>query len=161
MVSDSLGGTDPDTVTVTVNAVLTVSAVASPSSIDSGKTSSLTATASGGSDGYTYQWYSGSCPASGSAISSANPYTTPALTTTTTYCVVVTDSLGGTASASVTVTVNGAMTVSASASPSTIDSGKTSTITATASGGSGGYTYAFYSGAELSGSPLQSSSSDS
>ena len=104
-VKDSLGSIASTTVTVNVNAVFSVTASANPSTIHSGSTSQLTATASGGSGGYTYAWYSGSCPPTGSSLSSANPYTTPALTSTTTYCVQAKDSLGSTTTASVTVSV--------------------------------------------------------
>ncbi|MGA8275610.1 MAG: hypothetical protein WB852_04875, partial [Thermoplasmata archaeon] len=69
----------------------------------SGQTVTLTATGSGGSGGYSYAWYLSTC--SGSSLSTINPYTTPSLTSTTAYCVEVTDSLGSTATASVTVTV--------------------------------------------------------
>ena len=133
--------------TVTVNGALSVSLSASPATVDQGQKSTLTATASGGSGTYsTYAFYSGSsCTGTALQSGSSNTYTTAALTTTTTFCVQVTDSVGGTATQTVTVTVNSALSVSISPSAPKIDSGQSITLTATASGGSGTYsTYTFY-----------------
>ena len=151
-VTDSLVSTATALVTVTVNSALGVSVAPTAPTIDSGQTVTLTATGSGGSGGYSYAWYLSTC--SGSSLSTINPYTTPSLTSTTTYCVKVTDSLVSAATASVTVTVNSALSVSVAPTAPTIDSGQTVTLTATGSGGSGGYSYAWYlstcSGSSLS-----------
>ncbi len=79
----------------------TVTVSANPTFVNQGNPTTLTATASGGSGGYTYTWYTGddACdlsslvPLSGagsSSTQSATPSTSP-----TYYCVEVTDSNGG------------------------------------------------------------------
>ncbi len=95
----------------------------------------LTAVASGGFGGYTYAWYQGAT-CSGSVLGTSASYTTSALTSTTTYCGKVTDSLGGTATAKSTVTVNPTL-VAGAITPSSlkIDSGQSITLTGGPSGG--------------------------
>jgi hypothetical protein len=147
---------------------LSVTASAAPSTVETGGTSVLTATVSGGSTPYSYAWYSDSS-CTGTPISGATSSTYDASSSSTgsyPYCVEVTDANGGTAEATVTVTVIAGPSITASANPAAIDNGQTdqpgqtSVLTATASGGSGTYTtYAFYSGASCTGSPLQSGSS--
>ena len=123
------------TLHLTVNAALAVTASASLATIDQGQSSTITATATGGSGTYsTYSFYATTCTSTALQTGSSNSYTTSALSGTTTYCVEVTDSLSDTATTTVVVTVNAALSLSASASPSTIDSGQASTITATATG---------------------------
>jgi hypothetical protein len=154
-VIDSLGGTAQTTVTVNIYGPFSVT-VSGVTTIDSGQYTTLTANPIGGSGEYTYQWYSdASC--SGSTVGTSVSYTTPTLTgpATDTYCVKVTDSVGGTAEYAVTVTVNPAPSVSVP--PVTIDIGQTATLTASASGGSGSYTYAWYQGDVCSGSVLGTS----
>ncbi len=68
--------------------------------IEQGESTPLSATASGGAGGYTYQWL----PTNGlSNPNDANPQAMPQVTTT--YTVIVTDSNGCTAEAQVTITV--------------------------------------------------------
>ncbi len=126
--------------------VIPLTVVVSPTSasVDSGQSQTLTATPSGGSGSYSYQWYSNAgCTTSiGGATSS-----TYGASASTTYCVKVTDSLSSTASATATLTVNGALSASVSPSSSNIDSGQSQTLTATPSGGSGSYSYQWYSNA--------------
>jgi len=143
--------------TVTVNTVLSLSVPGQ--TLDSGQSTALTATASGGSGSYfTYAFYSGSsCTGTPLQSSSSNTYSTGALAFTATYCVAATDSLGGMASTTATVTVGSVLSVSVS--PVTIDSGQTASLTAVPSGGSGGYTYAWHQGAACSGSVLGTSAS--
>ena len=99
-------------VTVTVTPGPSVSISPSAPKIDSGQSITLTATASGGSGtGYTYTWYSGSS-CTGTVLGTSASYTTPTLTnppSSDTYCVMVTDSLGGTGTNTVTVTVYSAV----------------------------------------------------
>jgi autotransporter-associated beta strand protein len=91
-------------------------------------------TASGGSGtGYTYNW----SPSTGLSSSTvANPVASP--TSTQTYSVTVTDSLGDTSSpSSVTVTVNPLPSVSVNSA--TVCAGSPATLTATTSAGSPSY----------------------
>jgi hypothetical protein len=129
-------------VTVTVNPALSVSVT--PVTIDSGQTATLTAVPSGGSGSYpTYTWYPGSTCSGMSLQSSASAsYDTGILTSTTTYCVKVTDSLGDTATTTVVVTVNSALIAPViSASPKAIVSGQSSTLSTTTSFSGGTSTY--------------------
>ena len=92
------GGTG--TLFVTTIAQLTVSATAKPTTVAAGTTSQLKASVTGGVPPYSFAW----CPtASLSDPTLANPVAKPG--TTTTYTVVVTDSVPNTASATATVTV--------------------------------------------------------
>lgn len=128
---------------VTVPPVLSVSATASPSMIDSGQSSVLTAIASGGSGTYSsYQWYSNSgCSTTISGATSSTYVASPA--STTTYCVQVTDSQSETATGIVTVTVNSALVApTISISSKAIDWGQSATLSTSAyfSGGTSPYT---------------------
>src|SRR2546425_6264230 len=85
---------------VTTAATLTVSATAKPTTVAFGDTSQLNATVTGGVPPFSFAW---SPPASLSDPTLANPVAK--LSMTTTYTVVVTDSVPNTASATTTVTV--------------------------------------------------------
>jgi sugar lactone lactonase YvrE len=118
-------------VTIGVNTPMTV--FVTPPTIDSGQSVVMTAFASGGSDVFSsYAWYQGSC--SGTVLGTSSNYTTGALTSDTTYCLSVTDSIGGNASTPVTVTVDPNLVAPIiSPSPSLIDSGQGSILSTTAS----------------------------
>ena len=124
--------------------------------IDSSQSVVLTASAAGGSEVYTsssYAWYSGpTC--SGSPIAIGNSYPTGSLTTTTTYCVQVTDSLGANATSSVIVTVDPTL-LAGGITPSspTIDTGQSVLLTSHASAGTPPYQYQWYTGASCT-SPI-------
>ena len=92
----------------TVNPALKVSSVSAvPSTVDSGQSSTLTATASGGAgSGYIYTWYNDASCTPGDAMSG----NTVSPATTTTYCVSVTDGIGASTN-TVTVNVNTALTI--------------------------------------------------
>lgn len=99
IVTDATGATAAGSVTVDVNLALTASA--NPASINAGGQSQLDATVQGGSPPYTYDW----APAASLDDSTAqNPVASPA--STTTYDVIVTDSLGNQVTGTVNVTVN-------------------------------------------------------
>ena len=134
--------------TVTINALPTVSISPSAPSIDSGQTVTLTAHPASGTGAYAYQWYSNAgCTTTISGAISAS-YTTPALASTSTYCVRVTDSVTSTATSTVTVTVNPTLTASAiTPSSPVIDSGQSITLSAHPAGGTAPYTYQWYTGA--------------
>lgn len=162
-VTDSVGGTATSTATVTVNPTLAVLLAASPSAVDPGQTTVLTATASGGSSSYaSYSFSSGtSCSGTPLQTGASTTYTSPPLSSSATFCVAVLDSLGSTATNTVTVGVNPALTVTVSASPPTVAPGQSTTLTASATGGSGAYSmYSFYSGSSCTGSPLQAGASN-
>lgn len=100
-VSSTIGGcTGPRTpVTVTVNPI-PAAPTAPGTSICTGNTATLTATAPGG----TYQWYN--LAVGGTLLQTGASYTTPVLTTTTTYYVQTTVAGCTSARTAVTVTVN-------------------------------------------------------
>ncbi len=120
-------------VTVTVNAIPPAPTVAD-ATICSGSTATLTATAPGGN----YEWFD--VASGGTSLSANTSFTTPNLTSTTTYYVDVTSASGCTsARTTVTVTVN-PIPLAPTVSGTTICSGNTATLTATAPGG----TYNWY-----------------
>jgi hypothetical protein len=108
---------------VTVSSALVAGTPTPPSpTIDSGQSITIAANPSGGTSGYTYQWYSGTtasaCSALGSPISGAASATYAAFPTTTTYyCYVVMDGATSpetqTSSPALAVTVNSALTAPA------------------------------------------------
>jgi hypothetical protein len=132
--TNASGCTNTATVAVTVNPLPTVSATASPSSICTGASSTLT-----GSGATTYSWMPGS-------LSGTSVTVTPS--SSTTYTVTGTTAAGCSGTATVAVTVNPLPTVSASASPATICAGASSTLT-----GSGATTYNWMPGS-LSGTSV-------
>ena len=106
----------------------------------------LTATVSGGTSPYTYQWYNGT-----SAISGANSSTltiTAVSTGTYEYLVSVTDANTTTVnSTNATIVVNSALLANPiTPSSPAIDNGQSITLTANPSGGTSPYTYQWYSG---------------
>ena len=121
--------------TVTVGAVLSVTASANPASIIQGGNSQLSAVATGGNGTYTYSWTS--VPA-GFTSSQQNPVVTPSVTTV--YTVQV-SSAGQTASSGATVTVTPALTATATATPSTILPGGSSQLNVNVAGGTGSFTF--------------------
>jgi hypothetical protein len=135
--------------TVTVNPALGAGAV-SPSSpaIDDGQSITLSASPSGGTTPYSYQWYTGA--ACGTAIGGATASTYGAApSSTTSYSYQVKDSAyspSTACSAADPVTVNptlaaGAITPGAPA----IDLGQSVTLTSHESGGTGPFSYQWYS----------------
>lgn len=132
---------------LTVFAALSAGTITpSPATIDQGQSILLTANPTGGNPGYTYQWYSGT-GCSGSVLSTAQTYS-PSPASTTTYYVLVTDSLGATScSSGATVTVDPSLAAgSITPSSSTIDNGQSVLLSASWSGGAGTYTVTWYSG---------------
>jgi hypothetical protein len=158
---NSFGGasaTSAPSTLVSVNPALSAGS-GSPTapSIDSGQSVTLTATPSGGSTPYDYQWYSsskntGSCN-SGTALGASK--TQPVSPSTTTYyCYVVTDSASATGSSNWNkVTVNAKLAAGA-ASPTgaDLDLGQAVTLTATPSGGTTPYDYRWHWSTSAAGS---------
>jgi len=114
-------------VTVTVNAI-PAAPTAADATICNGTTATLTATAPGG----TYQWYS--APSGGTLLFTGATYTTPTLTSSTTYYVQTVVNGCTSPRAAVNVTVN-PITPAPTASGATICSGYPATLTATVPGG--------------------------
>lgn len=106
------------------------------SSINSGSTKILTCTATGVPTGVTptYQWYQGASGTITSPISGAttSSYTTPALTSTTSYWVKVTSLFSATTvtanSSTATITVTTPTTVSVAVSPSSVNEDGVATL---------------------------------
>ncbi len=120
-------GTDTASATVTVNPI-PAAPTALPASICAGTSTTLTATAPGG----TYQWFD--LPVGGTLLQTGPTYITPVLVTTTTYYVQTTI-LGCTSPrTAVTVTVN-PTPVAPTVLGTTICAGDSATLTATAPGG--------------------------
>lgn len=122
---------------------------ATPATRCAGATTQLTANPSGGTPPYTYLW---SPPTGLDSATTANPVSSSAATTT--YTVVVTDSLSASSSASpVTVTVS-VPAASPTAVPSTILPGATSQLAAGVAGGAAPYTFAWTPTAGLNDSSI-------
>jgi|GEM_PF-1703041 len=132
--TDANGCADTNTVAVTVNALPSVSANASSSTICAGASTSLT-----GNGATTYSWMPGSL--SGISVS-VSP------TSSTTYTVSGTDANGCADTGTVSVTVNALPTISANASASSICTGASTSLTA-----NGATTYSWMPGS-LSGTPV-------
>ncbi len=135
-------------VTVTVNPLPGAPTTPTPSAICAGNTSTITPTAGGAN----YNFYAAS--SGGSPLTGGNgvaSFTTPTLTTTTTYHVASVSAAGCESSTrtAVTATVNPLPSAPTTPAPSAICTGNTSTITPTA----GGANYRFYA-ASSGGSPL-------
>ncbi len=138
---------------VAVNSVLGAGAIAPISpTVDNGQSITLTASPTGGTPSYLYQWYSGvGCTSPISGATSSAYVVSP--TSTTAYEYKVTDSAQGSPSASAcstadTVTVNSALVVGAVTPPSpTVNNGQSVTLTANPSGGTQPYNYQWYTGA--------------
>jgi hypothetical protein len=140
--------------TVTVNPVLAPGGVTPSSpSIDVGQSLDLAANPSGGTQPYSYQWYSsasGTGGCAGTALGTSSTQSTGDLATNTYFCYVVTDSSAAAhesgSSAWDMVTVDSTL-VSGSVSPSSvsIDAGQTIGLTSTpATGGTAPITYQWY-----------------
>jgi len=137
------------TVTTTVALTAGIPTPTSPT-VDNGQSITLTANPSGGTPGYTYQWYSGStaggCTGLSSSISGATSmsYLAPP-TVATYYCVVVTDTvLNSATSTADLVSVNSALTAPAAptVSATVVDFNQPLTLTGTIpSTGTSAYQY--------------------
>lgn len=138
-VNDTSGGSVKQQTSLLVNPDPAITASASPTSTDVGRTVSFTAVASGGTSGFLYLWDFGD----GSQTSAPAPlhaYSAPG-----TYTVVVTetDAAGMSVTASVSVTVAAAPTASPSASSSNPLAGTSVTFTGASTGGTSPVTYAW------------------
>jgi hypothetical protein len=116
--------------------------------IASGTTATMSVTASGTGGAFLYQWYVGASGVTTNPIGGAtsSSFTTPALTTTTSYWVSVKDANGTAYSgtATITVTTMGPPTITSNPSSQSIAYGGTASLSVTASGS--GLSYQWYHG---------------
>ncbi len=150
IVTDVNGCQGTDSVTVFVNPAV-IATTAGGTTICIGQSASISASATGGDNTYSYNWLPG--PLTGSPVS-VSPVTN------TTYTVTVTDGNGCSATQTVTVTVNPPLTVTATQSAVTICSGGSANIGATGSGGDGTYSYSWSPATGLSSSTAQNPSAN-
>ena len=129
---------------------LSVSCVANPSSIQTGQSTTFTASPTGGTGSYTYSW-TGTDALSGSSSFVSKTYSTAGTKTAT--VTVISGTQTKTANCSVTVTeVIPTLSVSCIANPSSIQTNQSTTFTANANGGTDSYTYSWSGTDGLSGS---------
>jgi len=149
IVTVNTGGTTPTTPTQPTVNPLSVTCSANPSSVNYGQTVNYSASVSGGTGGYSYNW-SGPNLSSYGQTASATYYTTGQQ-----YATVTVTSGGQSGSATCYSTVNNQqnnqnLTAYCFANPTVANINNTVTWTAQASGGNGSYYYS-WSGANLSG----------
>jgi hypothetical protein len=129
--------------TVTVNSAITVSIAPASWTMHVGQTKLFTATVSGGTASFLYQWYM-----NGSAVSGATNATwtfTPASAGSYAVYVEVTDAANVTATSNTaTATVNAALSVSISPSSVTLNVDQPQLFTSSVSSGTSPYTYQWY-----------------
>ncbi len=116
---------------------------ANPNPVYTGKATTISAGATGGSGTFTNYAWSGlpsSCSSPGNVASFS---CTPSSAGGYTVQVIVTDSNGGQITGSFSLTVSPGVSLSASATQNPVDEGQATTVSASASGGSGGYSYAW------------------
>ena len=138
-ITDSLGNTQTQSFTETVNADPTVTISSSQNPTDVGNSVTFTASPSGGSGSYGYQWY-----ISGASVSGANSSSFQhSFSATGSYnvSVQVTDGTGNQASSSLSEIVNADPAVSIASSQNPTDVGNQVTFTAGVSGGTGTDSY--------------------
>ena len=145
--SGGCGTVSTSTTGITVNANLTasISGGTSPLCYNTAP-GTFTATASGGTGSYTYQWYNSSGLVGGAT---ASTYAPGNITAGNTYsCSVTSGSCGTAGSNAISIAVDANLTASISGGTSPICYNTApGTFTATATGGTGTYTYQWYNGA--------------
>lgn len=123
-----------------------VNLTASTSSVTAGQSVTLTATVAGGTQPFSYQWFSGN-----TAIAGTGPSITISPTATATYHVIVSNACNsGVDSNAVTVAVGSPCSTSissVSANPNPVFAGQSFTLTANASTTSGTLSYRWFRGA--------------
>ena len=125
-VTNSAGHADSNTATITVTQALPPSITTQPASqtVAVGQTATLTVAASGTAP-LSYQWYTGNSGVTTGIITGAtsSSYTTPALTSTTSYWVRVTNVAGNADSNTAVITINSGM-VSTPPASTTVSAGQ-------------------------------------
>ncbi|MCC6690925.1 MAG: hypothetical protein IT235_05275 [Bacteroidia bacterium] len=112
------------------------SITAAGTSVCPGSCATVTSSATGGTQPYTYSWNTGS----------TTQNINPCPTSTTTYTVKVTDGGGATATSTAVVTVNPAVTVTATSTNITCNGTATGSVTATPGGGTPAFNYVWSNG---------------
>lgn len=159
-VSNSAGNANSNTATATVMTTPSINTHPSPVTINSGSTATFSVSAAGTSP--TYQWYAGISGDTANPVSGAtsNSFTTPALSTTTTYWARVSNAVGTANSNAATATVITPPAITTHPASVTINSGTTTTFTVSASGTSP--VYQWYAGASgNTGSPVSGATGSS
>jgi hypothetical protein len=135
------------TIAYTQNRAPVITAQPAGKTINSGQTATLSVTATGPAP-LSYQWYQGTSDTTTTPVGSNSPtFTTPALTTTTSYWVRVTAATGLTAnSVTATITVNQPPVITAQPVSRTINSGQTASLSVTATGSPAPLSYQWYRG---------------
>jgi hypothetical protein len=144
------------TLQVTVNSAPSVAISPSSVTLDVGQSQTFTASVSGGTASFSYQWYLNNSAVSGATSSSWT--FAPSFAGSYTVYLDVTDSVGVVAiSNSVLITVNMAPSATISPSPVTLDVGQSQTFTAVFSGGTPSYSCQWYlNGVAISGATSSS-----
>jgi len=146
-VTNGCGTANSTTATVTVCTGVSIGAHPQSQTIATGQTATLTVTA-GGTPPFNYQWYQGSSGTTTTPVgTNSSSYTTPALSTTTSYWVKVTNGCGTANSNTATITVTACTLPSIGTPPQSqvLSTGNTATLTVTASG-TAPLTYQWYQG---------------
>ncbi|MCE3280341.1 MAG: hypothetical protein K0S44_2532, partial [Bacteroidetes bacterium] len=139
-VTDGLGCSTTNTITITQPTAVTVTASKTDETCNYLNNGSATATASGGTPGYTYQWQPGSV--NGATISGV---------ASGTYTVIATDNLGCTASTIAVITEPPPLAISFSSQVNvSCFGGNDGAISATPSGGTPNYSYSWSPGGATS-----------
>jgi len=148
--TNTSGSANSNAAAITVNqpAAITIQPAAS-TTINRGATATLTVAASG-TPTPTYQWYVGSppdisTPAAGASATTAS-YTTPALSTSTSFWAKATNSINSANSNAAAITVNQPAAITTHPASATINRSSSTTLSVTASG-TGPLTYQWYQGA--------------
>ncbi len=130
--TDVNGCTATDTISIIVNPTPEAAIDADRTTVCAGQSATLTATATGGTAPYTFNWDNG-------LGTNSIQIVTPAQTTT--YTVTVTDANGCSDTAQITITVTPPPTVEITASNDTICLGQSTTLTANVTGGNAPYIF--------------------
>ena len=133
--TDGNNCTATSNITLTAPPVLTVSVTGTNVNCNTGTKGTASATAGGGTAGYTNSWSTGETSSSVTNLSNGS------------YTVTVTDAKGCTVSGSATVSVPSALIVTVTGSSPGCNGGSNGTASLTTSGGTPGYTYAWSAGA--------------
>ena len=149
--SGGVGSADSNAATVTVIPLPSITTHPASTSIPSGATANLSVAAAGGIAPLTYQWYQGASGVTTTPLAGAtsSSFTTPALTSTTSFWVRVTNS-GGVGSAdsnAATVTVIPLPSITTHPASTSIPSGATANLSVVATGGIAPLAYQWYQGA--------------
>ncbi|MCI4321680.1 MAG: PKD domain-containing protein [Thermoplasmata archaeon] len=146
-VNDSLGATNSSSLVLVVTAAgppLAVTLSVTPTSIELGQSSDLSAAATGGNAPYSYTW---TLPTGCAAANLSSLACSPTAIGNLSLAVTVHDSAGSTVSRDgylvVTPAASGSLTVTLAVTPHSVVLGQSSTLTASVSGGSAPYSYAW------------------